>query len=257
MTKVLALNNKGQMTYCSASEENRGKGRCNHIAHQKPNESKEEFLERAEKEMEKLNNEKDLDKEIELNVEHISYNDFNEEIIVHKKVKGKISDLINSKNWKIRMAVAQKGYAFEQLSNDEDFNIRRYIADQGYKLDRFVNNPDWLVRYTVAERGYGLDQLVNDKNSSVRTAVARQSYGLDKLVNDKDWGVRVEVAKCGYGLDQLVNDDSWLVRREVARQGYNLDKLINDENEHVINAALKYSGCVKLSENKYCYNKEK
>ena len=49
--KRLALNTDGKITYCTANEEFVGKGRCNHIAHQLNNESKEEFLNRmAEKE---------------------------------------------------------------------------------------------------------------------------------------------------------------------------------------------------------------
>lgn len=35
MTKRLALTKDGKITYCTASEENIVKGRCNHIAHQK------------------------------------------------------------------------------------------------------------------------------------------------------------------------------------------------------------------------------
>lgn len=47
MTRRLAMNSEGQMTYCTASEENIGRGRCNHIAHQKPGETPQEFCERA------------------------------------------------------------------------------------------------------------------------------------------------------------------------------------------------------------------
>lgn len=45
MKKVLALNEHGQLTYCSVPPQDRGKGRCNHIAHQKPGQSVEEFVE--------------------------------------------------------------------------------------------------------------------------------------------------------------------------------------------------------------------
>lgn len=48
MAKVLAVTEDGDITYCSAPEELRGKGRCNHIAHQKPNESINDFLARTE-----------------------------------------------------------------------------------------------------------------------------------------------------------------------------------------------------------------
>lgn len=35
MTKRLAMTADGKLTYCSASEENVGKGRCNHIGHER------------------------------------------------------------------------------------------------------------------------------------------------------------------------------------------------------------------------------
>lgn len=44
--KVLALTKDGNMTYCTASPKERGKRRCNHIAHQKDNESQEQFIDR-------------------------------------------------------------------------------------------------------------------------------------------------------------------------------------------------------------------
>lgn len=45
MPKRLAITKDGKLTYCTASEENIGKGRCNHIAHQKMGESNLEFME--------------------------------------------------------------------------------------------------------------------------------------------------------------------------------------------------------------------
>ena len=44
--KRLALTVDGQMTYCTASEENIGKGRCNHVDHQLPGESERQFTDR-------------------------------------------------------------------------------------------------------------------------------------------------------------------------------------------------------------------
>lgn len=46
MAKVLAVNVNGDITFCTVDPENRGKGRCNHIAHQNPGESNQEFVER-------------------------------------------------------------------------------------------------------------------------------------------------------------------------------------------------------------------
>lgn len=44
MQRVLALNTEGQLTYCTAPEELRGKGRCNHLFHQNKNQSKDDFM---------------------------------------------------------------------------------------------------------------------------------------------------------------------------------------------------------------------
>lgn len=49
MKKILALKNDGTMSYCSAPPEKRGMGRCNHIDHQRYNETNFEFLKRVDK----------------------------------------------------------------------------------------------------------------------------------------------------------------------------------------------------------------
>lgn len=53
MTSKLAVNTDGELTYCSASEENLGKGRCNHIVHQKY-ESAEDFTKAVENNIEAI-----------------------------------------------------------------------------------------------------------------------------------------------------------------------------------------------------------
>ena len=45
--KVLALNDKGSLTYCTVDPDKRGKGRCNHLAHQESWETVEQFVERV------------------------------------------------------------------------------------------------------------------------------------------------------------------------------------------------------------------
>ena len=46
--RILALTKDGKITYCTAPEELRGKGRCNHIAHQSPGQSSADFLQSIE-----------------------------------------------------------------------------------------------------------------------------------------------------------------------------------------------------------------
>ena len=50
MAKRLAMTADGKLTYCSASEENVGKGRCNHIGHERDGESPEHFSRRMQAE---------------------------------------------------------------------------------------------------------------------------------------------------------------------------------------------------------------
>lgn len=58
--KVLALTKDGELTYCSAPQELRGVGRCNHVDHQRPNESTEQFLERVEGQMNSESSDSDV-----------------------------------------------------------------------------------------------------------------------------------------------------------------------------------------------------
>lgn len=50
-TRTLALNDRGELTYCTVPPERRGIGRCNHVAHQNENESVAEFIERVNSSM--------------------------------------------------------------------------------------------------------------------------------------------------------------------------------------------------------------
>ena len=44
MAKVLALTTDGRITYCTAPEDQRGKGRCNHVSHQEKGQSAKDFI---------------------------------------------------------------------------------------------------------------------------------------------------------------------------------------------------------------------
>lgn len=57
MNRVLALTKDGKITYCTAPEEMRGKGRCNHIAHQTSEQSVEDFISSIENSVKTENNE--------------------------------------------------------------------------------------------------------------------------------------------------------------------------------------------------------
>ena len=54
---VLALTVDGEPTMCYASEENRGKGRCNHVGHARPGETVQDFFNRVARDEKKDKNE--------------------------------------------------------------------------------------------------------------------------------------------------------------------------------------------------------
>ena len=59
VTKRLALNENGDMTWCTCEPGQEGKGRCNHVAHQKPDESPAQFAERVSEIQERLSVQED------------------------------------------------------------------------------------------------------------------------------------------------------------------------------------------------------
>lgn len=191
----LAMTIDGRMTYCTASPDQRGEGRCNHVAHQKENETTTEFCARIASEIEKSASEQEKKDVLNLDIS-------DKQKMIER---GENLDIfINDKDWIVRAEVARQGYGLDKLINDKDGAVRAEVARQGYGLDKLVDDEDWVVRVEVARQGYRLDKLVNDKDSDVRAAVAMREYKLDKLINDKHWFVRKAVASQGYGLNILI-----------------------------------------------------
>ena len=155
MSKVLALTTDGRITYCTASEEDRGKGRCNHIVHQDKNESIEQFTERYNKMIEESSNvtkenetaEEIKDKEIlelyakinELAGEELTEENFNEVI-------SKLPPEVNRKIQEI---------AFDA---SEDFSLP--VVNDTYYQDKVLEND---IRFTTLPN-YG----IAGKNSSIK-----------------------------------------------------------------------------------------
>lgn len=50
------------------------------------------------------------------------------------------SDLIKSKDYVLRKAVANNGQCLEKLIDDKDFRVRVAVAHQGYGLDRLIHD---------------------------------------------------------------------------------------------------------------------
>ena len=95
------------MIYCSASEENIGRSRCNHVAYQNINELAEEFVERVSKDL-------------------------------IKQGYG-LDELVYDDTASVRAAVAYYGRKqdLEILINDESIMVLAAIASEGYCNRRF------------------------------------------------------------------------------------------------------------------------
>lgn len=204
----------GKLTYCSATDENVGKGRCNHISHALKGESELDFLNRINKTMKLL---EEGDKHKLLNTRYgytsVEYRDLPELDFLREQYKNFDPEMfLSSENPLARLVAAENGYNLDKLYKDKFIDIRKTIARQGKYLDKLIKDKEDVVRARVAEQGYGLDKLVKDKAWNVRRAVARQGYGLDKLVDDEHSWVREAVAEQGYGLDKLINDRYYCVK---------------------------------------------
>ena len=239
MVKRLAMTTDGKLTYCTSSDDNMGKGRCNHIAHQKNRQSPEAFLEYAENEKKFLEIKKlpiaklkemykndEVDPKLLCRIDKAGMLKF-----MLSKGYTEFHELVKSKNHSIKAMLAEKGLYLEKLKDDQSPEVRAEVAKHGVNCDKLINDEDERVRTGVALSGYGLETLINDEYGSVRAVVAERGYGLDKLVDDPAWFVRREVAKHGYGLEKLANDENDNVRAEVAKQGYK--SLANDESYKV------------------------
>lgn len=171
MKKVIALNNNCKLTYCSALPENRGKGRCNHVAHQNPGETALSFSKRATEIISNIKKEKIKKSFIDQDGRNIK--EYQGEIVLSdegkdKRIRGAIIDFIES----------------------EDSEIRKAAAEMRYGLNRLAYDPDPEVRAIVAKWGYNLNELVNDEESIVRSACAESYDYAIKLIDDPDPDVR-------------------------------------------------------------------
>ena len=150
MGKRLAMTTDGKLTYCSASDANIGKGRCNHLFHQNTNNSQNFILE-------------------------------------YENLKSILDK--NEEDYCTIQGFEEEDPEFDELQAEQDcyFLERQY---KNCKKDLYIKSKNVIARRIAADNGHGLDKLINDADWLVRITVAQQGYGLEKLINDKDWDVR-------------------------------------------------------------------
>lgn len=169
MSKMLALNNEGNLTFCTVSVENRGKGRCNHVEHQNFNESIEKFVERIsikQKELFEKNSsdyiEQDNHKEIsqkEINVLADAIDEIAGEKITIDNYKEKISVLSPDKISEITKLSFEAAPVFSLPITDENYD------DENMKNKLYFAN---LPAYGISGNMSSIKQMF-DKVGSVPT----------------------------------------------------------------------------------------
>lgn len=165
MNKVLALNVEGNLTYCTAPEDMRGRGRCNHVAHQNPNEPQEVFLERVSgmigvNQEEKTNEEetKHLD-----SIGEISQEEINKLALV---IDGIAGVRVTSENWKdvISELPPEKISQIVSLAFDAAPKFSLPISDENYKEETLSNQLYFanLPEYGIAGNKPSLVQMFEE-----------------------------------------------------------------------------------------------
>lgn len=171
MVKVLAMNIEGKLTYCSAPIELRGKGRCNHVAHQKEDESKEDFIKRISEEKLKISTIADnLREQVSKEDAILIRNEYFNSISQKKKDKTeflKKKGLI--KNFTSFNEISMHGEKYSAQSGfpDRPTSGQKFERDFYYKLYEFRKLFDYEDVWTTSkdfDEQQGTDILFYDKD---------------------------------------------------------------------------------------------
>lgn len=154
--KVLALNTEGDLTYCSVEPENRGKGRCNHVAHQNPGESIEDFISRIDEKQKELKMEKPIDEEkVKSENKEISQETINSIAAKIDEIAGQRLDLDNFKSVLNKLGPEEMSQIVK-LSFDAAPKFSLPISDERYEDENiknklyFANLPAYGIGNTSA-----------------------------------------------------------------------------------------------------------
>ena len=192
--KVLAVNVNGDITYCTVSPEMRGKGRCNHIAHQNPNETPQEFVER-------INNLRD-EVQTQESESFIPYEGTEVETKPYRMTDEEKEDLIKIEN---RMQLDQNiegGYIEldEPLWNDMDKNYFANISGiHKRKIESVLHGESYVVINS------------NEKRHPIGKVISAD--GIEELL---DSGMDIEVETGVEGMNRFAAEIyNWEATRDV------------------------------------------
>lgn len=166
MSKVLAVNVNGDITYCTCTPEMRGTGRCNHVDHQRPGESPEEFINRINEDIKEENIENDH--EIVKNSKEITQDEIN-------NIASKIDEIAGVKltpdNWKdvLTNLPADKVAEITKLSFKAAPTFSLPISDEHYEDENMKNKLYFanLPAYGVSGNMDSIKQMFDKVGSSI------------------------------------------------------------------------------------------
>ena len=153
MHKVLAVNINGDITYCTVPPDMRGKGRCSHIAHQREDETTEEFIER-------INTKDPHDKEVVEEAKEISQNEIDGLASELDKIAGEKVTAENLNEVLSRMTPDQMA-AITKIGFDAAPQFSLPIRDEDYE-DEDVKNKLYfatLPKFHVGGNEASLTQM--------------------------------------------------------------------------------------------------
>ena len=160
--KVLALNKDGALTFCTVLPEDRGKGRCNHVAHQAEGQSKKDFIDSISNEiLEEKENEVVIDEELP-EIEEISQSEIDiirdriEEIAGCKVTEDNLIEVLTNLSPEKARQINEIGFEaapeFSLPISDKDYG-KENIDNKLY----FSNLPD----YGIAGKSKAIEAMFN------------------------------------------------------------------------------------------------
>ena len=132
--KVLALTEDGRLTYCTAPEDKRGKGRCNHVSHQKEGQSVQNFIEEIK------------------DSQDSTLNDINKEDLEAVKKSGWALRHVKNQTPEICMeAVKQNGWALKFVQDQTPELCMAAVKQDGRALEFVQNQTPEIIQAAIEE----------------------------------------------------------------------------------------------------------
>lgn len=241
---ILAINSKGNITLCTA--QNPGHRNCNHLIHKQPDETDNQFYERADKVNEVLAAvEEPLSEYRRINsTKQALLPDFDRLEISKEFVDENHDILAKHSNSAVRALVAHYGYNLEELSNDSANHVRRVMARDGHYTDKFLKDTDPYTREEAIKYLKRSGEL--DKNE-IRNL--REKSKERKNIKDSVWKFNSLVDNL-YSIDRL-SDENFNKLRNVSDMGSEIMHEINNNKDKTefMNKITSFYSMLRYSEN--------